>query len=286
MTAPPRAWRSLLFIPAHVPRFLARAHERGADGIILDMEDAVPPEERPAARATLAASIALLAGHGLAALVRVNHGVRHLAPDLEAAVRPGLSALVLPKVEEPGFVREVAEALAELEPEHGLPAGSVRLLLQVETPAALFALPAIAGAHPRVAAITLGPEDFSATMGGAPSEALLLGPNLAVLAAARAAGVQPMGFVGSIADYADLDAYAARIAQARQLGFTGAIAIHPAQVAAINAGFALTAAERDWARRVVEGAAAARREGRGAFRLDGKMVDPPVLRRAEQMLAG
>lgn len=281
-----RPWRSLLFVPAHVPRFVGRAHERGASGIILDLEDSVPPEEKRAARVSLPASIASLAGHGVAALVRVNHGLRGLVPDLEAAVQPGLAALVLPKVEDPGFVREVADAVAELEDERGLPQGGVRLLLQVETPASLFVLPAIAAAHPRVAAITLGPEDFAAAMGGVPDEALLLGPNLAVLAAARAAGVLPMGFVGSIGDYADVAGFAARIAQARRLGFTGALAIHPAQVGPMNEGFAPSAAERDWAERVMKGAEEARRDGRGAFRLDGKMIDPPVLRRAEQILAG
>src|SRR5215218_10476113 len=170
MTSPaaPFRLRSLLFVPAHVDRFIARAHERGADGVILDLEDAVPAAEKPAAREKLAASIASVGRNGTAALVRVNHGIRHLAQDLEAAVVPGLAALVLPKVEEPGFVREVAEAVAELELERGLPAGGVRLVLQVETPGALFVLPGIAASHPRVAAMTLGTEDYSAALGGVP----------------------------------------------------------------------------------------------------------------------
>jgi citrate lyase subunit beta / citryl-CoA lyase len=281
----PVRWRSLLFVPAHVDRFIARAHERGADGVILDLEDAVPAEEKLAAREKLAASIASVGRNGTAALVRVNHGLRALARDLEAAVVPGVAALVLPKVEEPGFVREVAEAVAELELERGLPPGGVRLVLQVETPGALFALPAIAASHPRIAAMTLGPEDYSAAIGGAPEGDTLFAPNYAVLCAARAAGIIPLGFVGSIGDYSDIGAFAETVRRARRLGFRGALVVHPSQVAVLNEAFAPTEAELDWARRVVAGDRAARAEGRGAFQLDGRMVDAPVVRRAEEILA-
>ncbi|PWC28229.1 HpcH/HpaI aldolase/citrate lyase family protein [Teichococcus aestuarii] len=285
MSLTPPRWRSLLFVPAHVQRFIARAHERGADGIILDLEDAVPAAEKPAARASLAGSIAAIGAHGPAVLVRVNRGLRALAADLEAAVVPGLAGLVLPKVEEPGYVRDVSAAVAELEAERGIAPGTVRLLLQIETPAALYALPAIAGADPRSVAMMLGPEDFCAALGAIPGPAALLGPNLAVLMAARAAGLMPMGFVGSIGQFQDLDAFRRTIAEARQLGFRGALAVHPAQVAIMNEVFAPDAAEIDWARRVVAGDAEARAAGRGAFQIDGKMIDPPVVRRAEEILA-
>lgn len=285
MSLPPPRWRSLLFVPAHVERFIARAHERGADGIILDMEDAVPAAEKPQARQTLAGSIAAIGSRGPAVLVRVNRGLRPLAADLEAAVVPGLAGLVLPKVEEAGYVRDVSAAVAELEAERGIAPGTVRLLLQIETPAALYALPAIASADPRSVAMMLGPEDFCAALGAIPGPAALLGPNLAVLMAARAAGLMPMGFVGSIGQFQDLDAFRRTIAEARQLGFRGALAVHPAQVAIMNELFAPDAAEIDWARRVVAGDAEARASGRGAFQIDGKMIDPPVVRRAEEILA-
>jgi len=283
-SAAPR-WRSLLFVPAHVERYITSAPRRGADAVILDLEDAVPLPEKDAARATLAASIKTVGQSGSAAMVRVNHPLRALVRDLEAAVVTGLAALVLPKVESAAFVSEVAEAVSELEVERGLPAGKVRLVLQVETPAALFELPAIARAHPRVAAITLGPEDFSASLGGVPDADLLLGPNLAVLHAARAAGLLPLGFVGSIAAFSDLDAFRGAVRQARRLGFRGAMVVHPSQVPVLNEAFSPTSEEIAWARRVVDGDAAARAEGRGAFQLDGRMVDAPVVRRAEDILA-
>ena len=284
MSRPPRRWRSLLFLPAHVPRFVEGAHKRGADALILDLEDAVPQGEKAAARAALPASIAAVGRDGAAAMVRVNHGLRMLAPDLEAAVVPGLAALVLPKVEEAGFVREVAEAVSEIEAERAMDVGSVRLVLQVETPAAFPRLDAIATADPRVAAITLGPEDYAAAMGGVPDPDTLLAPSYAVLLAARSAGIVPLGFIDSIGAYADLDAFAATVARARRFGFRGAMAVHPAQVPLLNAGFGPTADECAWARRVMAGDAAARAEGRGAFELDGRMVDAPVVRRAVDIL--
>jgi citrate lyase subunit beta/citryl-CoA lyase len=285
MTKPaaPR-WRSLLFVPAHVERFIARAHERGADGVILDLEDAVPAAEKPAARAMLRDSIASITRNGTMAMVRVNHSLRYIGQDLEAAVLPGLTALVLPKVEDAGFVRDVADTVAELEVERGLQPGGIRLILQVETPGALFVLPAIAGAHPRVAAMTLGPEDYSAAIGGVPEPDTLLAPNYAVLCAARAVGILPLGFVGSIGAYSDIAAFAEMARRARRLGFRGALIVHPSQVGPLNEAFTPTAEELDWARRVVAGDAAARAEGRGAFQVDGKMVDPPVVRRAEEIL--
>ena len=282
---PPPRWRSLLFVPAHVERFVARAHERDADGVILDLEDAVPAEEKSTARAGLADAIARVGQGGASVLVRVNHGLRALTRDLEAAVVPGVTALVLPKTESADWVREVADAVAELEMERGLTPDAVRFVLQIETPAAMPRLPDIAAAHPRVASMTLGPEDFSAALGAVPDVDSLLGPNLAVLCAARAAGLVPLGFVGSIGVFNDPEAFRATVAQARRLGFRGAMAVHPAQVAILNEGFSPSHDEIVWAKRVAAGDAVARAAGRGAFRLDGRMVDAPVVRRAEEVLA-
>jgi citrate lyase subunit beta/citryl-CoA lyase len=277
-------WRSILFVPAHVDRFVSRAHERGADAVILDLEDAVPAPEKPAARETLAASIASVGRNGAAAMVRANHGLRDLARDLEAAVVPGLAAIALPKVEEPGFVREVAAAIDELEAERGIAPGTVRLILQVETPVGVLALPAIAAAHPRVAAITLGPEDYVAAMGAVSEPEALAHASHAVLIAARAAGIMPLGFVGSLVNTTDLETLSAQAHQARRLGFRGAMIVHPAQVPIMNEAYSPTAEEIAWAKRVVEANAKAAAEGRGAFMVDGRMADAPVVRRAEEIL--
>ncbi|OBP72198.1 citryl-CoA lyase [Mesorhizobium loti] len=278
-------WRSLLFVPAHVSRFVETAYDRGADAVILDLEDSVPQDQKGEARRQLPESVTKVGRNGASVLIRVNRGLRALAADLEAAVVPGVNALVLPKVESAEWVMEVADAVTELEHERYLDAGSVRFVAQIETPGALTRLAAIASAHPRMAAMALGPEDFSAAVGGTPGPELLLGPNLSVLFAARARGLLPLGFVGSIGEFSDTQKFRDVVMQARRLGFVGALAIHPTQVAILNEAFSPSAEELEWARRVLVAETDAGAEGRGAFALDGKMVDAPVVRRAREIIA-
>lgn len=278
-------WRSLLFVPAHVPRFVERANERGADGVVLDLEDSVPQDQKGESRRQLSASVAKVGWKGASVLVRVNRGLRDLAADLDAAVVAGVDALVLPKTDSGEWVSEIANAVSELERERNLPLGRIRFLAQIETPGALQRLAAIASAHPRMVAMALGPEDFSAAVGGAPEYDLLLTPNLSVLFAARTAGLVPLGFIGSIGEFSDTHKLREAAEHARRLGFAGALAIHPAQVAIFNEAFSPSAQELAWARRVVAAENDAATRGLSAFSLNGKMIDPPVVRRAHEILA-
>lgn len=278
-------WRSLLFVPAHVPRFVETAHERGADGVILDLEDSVPQNQKGEARRQLPECVAKVARKGASVLVRVNRGLRALAADLDAAVIAGVQALVLPKTDSAEWVLEIANAVSDLERERNLPLGRIGFIAQIETPGALQRLAAIASAHPRMVAMALGPEDFSAAVGGAPEFDLLLMPNLSVLFAARAAGLLPLGFVGSIGEFSETDKLREAAAHARRLGFAGALAIHPAQVAIFNEAFSPSPQELEWAHRVLAAEHDAAMRGLSAFSLDGKMVDPPVVRRAHEVLA-
>lgn len=278
-------WRSLLFVPAHVSRFVEAAHERGADGIILDLEDSVPQDQKGGSRRQLPESVAKVGRNGASVLVRVNRGLRALAADLDAAVMAGVDALVLPKTDSAEWVLEIENAVLELERERNLPPGRIRFLAQIETPGALQRLAGIASAHPRMVAMALGPEDFSAAVGGAPEFDLLLTPNLSVLFAARAAGLLPLGFIGSIGEFSDTHKLRETAVHARRLGFAGALAIHPTQVAIFNEAFSPSEQELEWAHSVVAAENDAATRGLSAFSLNGKMIDPPVVRRAHEILA-
>lgn len=133
--------------------------------------------------------------------------------------------------------------------------------------------------------MALGPEDFSAAVGGAPELDLLLTPNLSVLFAARAAGLLPLGFIGSIGAFSDTHKLREAAERARRLGFAGALAIHPNQVAIFNDAFSPSPQELEWARRVLAAEKDATAQGIGAFALDGRMVDPPVIQRARDIIA-
>lgn len=282
--APP-SWRSILFVPVTSDRFLAKAHQRGADAIQLDLEDSVPPESKHEARERLPAAIERLAAHGVDVIVRINRPWLDAVDDLRVAVREGVRAITLPKVEAPGHVRALDELVAELEARAGLPTGRIGFVLLIESPAALPHLHELAAACPRVVAMTLGPEDYALAAGCTTDPEALMVPSMLVAQAAAAAGIRPLGFVGSIAAYGEPEVFAQRIAQARRLGFAGAQVIHPAQVATLNEGFSPSADEVRWAQRVVEATERAAAEGIAAFSVDGKMVDRPIIERARRILA-
>lgn len=268
--------RSLLYVPAHSDRFIAKAHERGADAIILDLEDAVPEAEKTAAREGLGATLAAVTRNGAAAFVRINSGPRQLY-DAIAAARAGAHGLFIPKAGDPRALESLAGTLRAEEAALGRPA--LPFVAIVEDPAALLDARAIARVE-RVIGLSFGAEDFVAVTGGTPTPDVLRLPKLTVHYAAKAEGKLSFGLLQSIADYADLEALTAAAREAKVHGFDGATCIHPSGVPILNDSFAPTEAERDWATRVL----AAAETGDAAFSLDGRMVDAPVLTRARRIL--
>ncbi|UYO00519.1 MAG: CoA ester lyase [Devosia sp.] len=257
--------RSLLYVPADQDRFIAKAHLRGADGVILDLEDAVPEDRKAVARANLGTAIASLRqGNGLAA-VRINPGD---VEDVRAAVAAGADLIVLPKADGVAL-----DTLAGVLAAAGVPDQPV--LATIEGPAALLEVAAIAR-HPNVSALNLGSEDFSLAMGAVPDPDVLRQPKLMVHYAAKAAGKLSLGLLRSIADYADLDAIKAAAAEARRHGFDGSTCVHPSAVPFLNAAFAPSPEELRWARAVLATS--------GTVGLDGKMIDKPLRERAKAIL--
>jgi len=278
------SWRSALFVPAHVEKFVAKAHTRGADAVILDLEDSVPLAEKACAREGVAAAAATVAAHGLDVLVRINRPWRLAVRDLEDSVCAAVHSIAVPKVASADHIAFIAEILDEVEVDKGLPVGHTKLIAFIEGVGGLADMDAIARATPRLIGLFLGAEDFSAEVGMQPSAEALFGPNQQLVFAARRAGVLPLGFVGSIADYSDLDAFRARIRQARALGFSGAFGIHPSQIAIMNEEFVPSAAEVTHARGLLEAYEQGLAEGRGAVAYQGKMIDAPVVARAREVL--
>lgn len=285
MSRPPLpAWRSLLFVPATAERFVAKAHTRGADAIILDLEDSIPPGEKQAARAALPEAVRRVGQGGADVVVRINRPLDLAVADIAAAVVPGVAALMLPKVSGPEHVRLLAEVVAAREAEAGLEVGSTRFVGLVETAAALPQLFAIASADPRMAALGVGAEDLATELGGIPSPDSMYVWAMHCLAAARAAGILPMGSLGNLAKIDDLPAYRAGLRRARELGFAAAACIHPAHVPIINEEYGARPEELDRARRLVAAFEAGVERGLGAVAFEGSMIDLPVVERARRLL--
>lgn len=279
-----RLIRSFLFAPADEERLVESAAKRACDAVILDLEDGTHPSRRDAARQGLTGRFALLAAAGKTVAVRINGDLLTAVIDLRAAVRPGLDLLVLPKVEHARDVQLIASAVSALEAERGVEQGHVRFLLQIESAAALPRLHEIAAAHPRVMGMMLGSEDFSLDCGGVPTPDSLLVPSMMVLHAARAAGIQPIGFVASIASLGTVEEFRVVLERARGLGFRGAVVVHPKFVEAVNDCYTATPQQLEEARQVVAAFDAADRQGQGAIRIGDLMVDKPVYRRARDLI--
>jgi citrate lyase subunit beta / citryl-CoA lyase len=278
-------WRSLLYVPANVPRFIDGAHKRGADAVILDLEDSVPLAERPAARRDLVGTAENVARGGADVVVRINRPFRETMRDLEAAISPRVAALAVTKVDSADHVRLITEVVSELEAERGMAIGATQFIVMIETADAWFRMPEIAKASPRIAALTLGGEDFALSVGMLPNAEGLFMPKQQLAIAARAAGVLPLGFIGTVADYKDLDAFRQTVRRSRRLGFRGASVIHPGQIPILNEEFAPSADEVASARRIVAAYDEAVAAGRGSISVDGKMVDVPVVLRAQETLS-
>ena len=275
-------WRSLLFVPVTAKRFVDGAARRGADAIILDLEDSVAVSEKERARTLVPEAAEIVSRGGADVVVRINRPLRLAVPDIEAAIGPRVLALALPKTDSAEHVRLIAEIVDELEAERGLAPGTTRLIAMVETAAAFFHIAEIARAHPRLCALNLGAEDFATSAGISP-DTLSMPKQMAVFAA-RAAGIMPLGFIGSIAEFHDLDGFRQTIRRSRRFGFIGASVIHPSQVPILNEEFRPKAQEVDHARRVVAAYDKALAEGVGAVTVDGKMIDVPVVERAGLLL--
>ncbi|MCK0206698.1 CoA ester lyase [Starkeya koreensis] len=285
MTRPTPAWRSMLFIPVLNERFLARAAERDADCIQLDLEDAIPPGQKDEARRAVASAAARLAAQGLDVVVRINRPWRQATADIEASVCPQVCCLTLPKVPDASHVRAIAEIVDELERERGMELGHTRFVVMIETAEGLLNMPAIAAAHPRVAGMIVGAEDLAVSLGASPTYDTLYIHNAQAVVAARSAGIQPIGFVGTVADYADEAKFRRTIEQAREMGFTGGFCIHPSQVPILNEVFAPSPGEIDWAQGALGAFEQALAQGLGAVTYRGAMVDLPVADRARAILA-
>jgi citrate lyase subunit beta / citryl-CoA lyase len=271
--------RSLLYVPASSEKFLARANERGADALILDLEDAVAPQEKLPARARLQDAVPSVGRDGAKVFVRINGGEPGL-DDAAAACRAGAFGLFVPKVRAAADVSRIDAQLSSME--HGT---RVVLVPMLEDAGAVLEARTIAAASARTFALVAGSEDMATAMGAEPTPEVLRLPKLLVHLAAKAAGLFSFGMLRSVADFRDVEGVQRAAREARNFGFDGATCVHPSLVPILNAAFSPTPEEIDRARRLVTAFAAAQAAGQGAFVFDGKMVDEPVVARARALLA-
>lgn len=282
--------RSLLFVPADSEKKLEKGFASEADVVIVDLEDSVSLENKPAARQTAAAFLGGRHAGGPAVYIRVNDLSTGLTDDDLAALVPARpDGIMLPKSNSGADTQHLAVKLRVYEAENGLADGGIRILpIITETAAGVFAAGSYGDVGPRLAGLTWGAEDLSAAIGarvtrddaGRYTDVFRLARALTVLAAANA-DVAAIDTV--FPNFRDMEAFRRECMEAERDGFTGKMAIHPAQVPMINEAFTPSPETLAHAQAVVKAFAAA--GNAGVVALDGQMYDRPHLRRAERVLA-
>jgi citrate lyase subunit beta/citryl-CoA lyase len=260
---------------------MAKAPRQGADALVIDLEDAVPLAQKPAARIALQEHGSGISANGADILVRVNNNDL-LGLDVDALPHE-TEALVFPGTESVDQLRALDALLVKYEQAHGLSSGGIGIVPLIESPAALFSILDIA-AGPRVVGLALGSEDFSLSLGASPSALSLTLPAQIICLAAAAVGVMAFAIPFSIAAYGDEIGWVDAAETAKSIGATGGLCIHPTQVKILNRVFLPTDAELGWAASVTAAWAQAQASGRGIVTLEGRMIDRPVFERALAVL--
>ena len=277
--------RALLYMPGDNWKMITKSVTLGVDSICMDMEDGTAINKKAEARATIAKALQELDFSASEKLARINSvGSGWEQEDIEAVLPHYPDGIVIPKVESFEQVEWASRIIEDAELKNGWKVNSIRILIGVETAKGILNLKEIA-AHPRLDAIIFGGEDFAASIGAVRTKDAveLLYARQAVIVACAAYDLQPLDIV--TIDYKDLEALKVESEFGARLGFSGKQIIHPNQVQVVQEAFTPSDEAITYARRIVETFEASQKEGKGAYSLDGKMIDMPLLKNAQKVLA-
>jgi citrate lyase subunit beta/citryl-CoA lyase len=277
--------RSMMFVPGNNPGMLLNAGIYGADTIILDCEDAVAITEKDSARNLVFQAISEI-NYGTEVAVRINHISTPFGWDDLKRILPAKPDLIrLPMCQGPDEIRQIDEFISEAEHENKFPSGSIKMMAAVETPKGLRLAYEIASASPRMVALAIGAEDFIANLKTTRSKLgrELLAARGQLVLAAREAGIQCIDTVFS--DINDEEGFKKELELIKEMGFDGKSVVNPRQVSVVHDFFAPTAKEIDHAQRVLAAYQEALEKKSGVISLNGKMIDLPIVARAERTLA-
>jgi citrate lyase subunit beta/citryl-CoA lyase len=281
-TQPDRFRRSRLYLPGNTPKLMLNAGVHQPDGIILDLEDSVAPAKKEEARLLVRNALRQVDFYGAERMVRINQGERGLE-DLRYVVPHNPNLILIPKCETADQVQAVDERIKELSAENKI-TDPIYLMPIIESALGVVNAYQIASASPNVMALAIGLEDYTADLGAPRTQdgrETVYARN-ALVNAARAAGIQAIDSVFS--DVSDMEALRAVVSESKSLGFDGMGCIHPRQIKVIHEAFAPTEAEIDKARKIVLAFDEAEAQGLGVVSLGSKMIDPPVVKRAQRTI--
>ena len=277
--------RALLYMPGDDRRKIEKATTLGVDSICMDMEDGVAANKKAEARAVIAQAMKELDFGNSERCIRINSIESGLEKrDLVAALATNPDAIVVPKIETAEQVKWVSERIESYELSSNLNIGAIRLLIGVETAKGILNIKEIAEADKRLEAIIFGAEDYAASVGARRSKEAteVLYARSAVVTACAANDLQAIDMV--YIDFKDTEGLRVEAEQGAGLGFSGKQVIHPNQVSVAQEAFTPSDSAIEYAKRIVESFESSQKEGKGAYALDGKMIDMPLLKNAQKVL--
>lgn len=280
-----RSRRTMMFAPANNPKMLVTAHLYGPDCVLFDLEDAVKYSEKDAARDLLAEALKVMDYGDIEIFARINPLYTEFGKDdVKTLVPAGLRNMRLAMTETPEQIKELDELLTEIEKENGIEVGSCKIQASIETPKAVMNVFDIVKASPRIISVSFGAEDYTRCLGATRTKEgteIFMARNM-VSMAASIAGIDAIDTVWS--DLADVEGFKNEIKSSMNLGFAGKSCIHPSQIKIIHDVFTPSKEEIEKSLRIVEAAAAADISRGGVITVDGKMVDIPVISKAERVV--
>ncbi len=280
-----RLRRTMMFVPGNNPSMMRDAHIYGPDSIMFDLEDSVSIDEKDAARLLVYNALKTIDYGNVELVVRINPlSTPYGKLDVEAMVRAGAQVIRMPKTETPEEVVELEAEIEKVEKKIGRPVGSTLIMAAIESALGVINAYKIATASKRMMGIALGAEDYCANLKTQRSRegSELLLARQTIVVAARAAGIDALDTVFS--DLNDMEAFKDEVRLIKQLGFDGKSIINPRQIAPVNEVFTPTAKEIEKAKKIVAALQEAMAKGSGVISLNGKMIDKPVVIRAQRIL--
>ncbi|MBA0001411.1 citrate (pro-3S)-lyase subunit beta [Enterococcus faecalis] len=280
-----RLRRTMMFVPGANAAMLRDAPLYGADSIMFDLEDAVSLKEKDSARVLVHSALKTFDYGNIEIVVRINALDAGGAEDIEAMVLAGVDVIRLPKTETAQDIIDVEAVITEVEQQNDIPVGTTKMMAAIESAEGVLNAPAIAKSSTRLIGIALGAEDYVTNMKTRrhPDGQELFFARSMILHAARAAGIAAIDTVYSDVD--NTEGFEAEVRLIKQLGFDGKSVINPRQIPLVNTIYAPTEKEIQNAKEVIWGIREAEAKGSGVISVNGKMVDKPIVERAERVIA-
>ncbi|WP_270282164.1 citrate (pro-3S)-lyase subunit beta [Enterococcus faecalis] len=280
-----RLRRTMMFVPGANAAMLRDAPLYGADSIMFDLEDAVSLKEKDSARVLVHSALKTFDYGNIEIVVRINALDAGGAEDIEAMVLAGVDVIRLPKTETAQDIIDVEAVITEVEQQNDIPVGTTKMMAAIESAEGVLNAPAIAKSSTRLIGIALGAEDYVTNMKTRrhPDGQELFFARIMILHAARAAGIAAIDTVYSDVD--NTEGFEAEVRLIKQLGFDGKSVINPRQIPLVNTIYAPTEKEIQNAKEVIWGIREAEAKGSGVISVNGKMVDKPIVERAERVIA-